>query len=138
MDIEISLQSIATGARQVVRVPMTPRLALGRGPESPVLLDGPAISRQHLVLAANGAQLSLWNMSANGTMVNGAQVPTGVWRALQEGDLVQVPGYNLSFMLIDKVAETPESFLATITGAEKFVLAIFAAALGVAILFWTL
>ena len=138
MDIEISLQSIATGAQQVVRVPMPPRLALGRGPESPVLLDGPAISRQHLVLAANGAQLSLWNMSANGTAINGAQVPTGVWRPLQEGDLVQVPGYNLSFVLIDKIAETPEPLMATITGSEKWVLAILAAAIGVAVLFWTM
>lgn len=138
MDIEISLQSIATGAQQVVRVPMPPRLALGRGPESPVLLDGPAISRQHFVLAANGAQLSLWNMSANGTMINGAQVPTGVWRQLLEGDLVQVPGYNLSFVLIDKIAETPEPLMATITGSEKWVLAILAAAIGVAVLFWTM
>ena len=138
MDIEISLQSTATGAQQVVRVPMTPRLALGRGPESPVLLDGPAISRQHLILAATGTQLSLWNMSANGTAINGAQVPTGVWRPLREGDLVQVPGYNLSFMLLDSAPSSSEPFLATITGAEKWVLGILAAAIAVAVTFWTL
>lgn len=136
MELEISIETLATNSRQVVRVPITERITLGRGPDSPILLDGPQISREHLILALAGSQLSLWNLSANGTAVNGAPIATGFWQPLQLADVVQLPGYNLTFLPLGQSAPAPPSFWATVTSTEKTVATLLAAALTVAVLFW--
>ena len=139
MEIEISIETLATAHHQVVRVPITDRLTLGRGPDSPVLLEGPEISREHLVIAAAGPQLSLCNLSANGTAINGAPIATGYWQPLGLGDLVQLPGYNLAFTLLGQSNPAPPpSRLPTLTSTEKTVLFLLAAALLLALTFWKL
>lgn len=138
MELEISIETLATGSQQVVRVPIGDRLTLGRGPDSPILLEGPQISREHLVLAQAGMQLSLWNLSANGTAVNGAPIATGFWQPLQLGDVVQLPGYNLTFLPLGQAVPPPPSFWATITTTEKTVFSLLAAAVTVAVVFWKL
>lgn len=137
MELEISIETLATGSHQVVRVPVTGNVTLGRGPDSPVLLEGPQISREHLTVAATGERLALWNMSPNGTLVNGGAVATGVWVSLAAGDRVQVPGYNLLFVLLGGEVARP-SWIATVTGTEKTVAALVVMALGVAAIFWRL
>lgn len=139
LEIEISIETLATARHQVVRVPLTDRLTLGRGPDSPVLLEGPQISREHLVLAATGSQLSLCNLSANGTALNGAPIATGYWQPLGLGDLIQVPGYNLAFVLLGQATPAPApSRVQTLTSTEKTVLVLLAAALLIALAFWQL
>jgi len=137
LEIEISIETLATARHQVVRVPLIDRLTLGRGPDSPVLLEGPQISREHLVLAATGTQLSLCNLSANGTLINGAPIATGYWQPLGLGDLVQLPGYNLSVVLLGQAAPTP-SRVPVLTSTEKTVLVLLAAALLLTLTFWKL
>jgi pSer/pThr/pTyr-binding forkhead associated (FHA) protein len=136
VELEISIETLATGGHQVIRVPIGERLTLGRGPDSPILLEGPQISREHLILALAGGQLSLWNLSANGTAVNGAPIATGFWQPLQLGDVVQLPGYNLTFLPLGQAVPAPPSFWATITTTERTVFALLAAAVTVAVVFW--
>jgi len=138
VELEISIETLATGSHQAVRVPIGERLTLGRGPDSPILLEGPQISREHLILAAAGGQISLWNLSANGTAVNGAPIATGFWQPLQLGDVVQLPGYNLTFLPLSPVVPAQPSFWASITTTEKTVFTLLAAAITVAIVFWKL
>ncbi len=139
LEIEISIETLATARHQVVRVPIAERLTLGRGPDSPVLLEGTQISREHLVIAAAGPQLSLCNLSANGTAINGAPIATGYWQPLGPGDLIQVPGYNLAFTLLGQATSAPiPSRVPTLNSSEKTVLVLLAAALLIALTFWKL
>ncbi|MCX6608337.1 MAG: FHA domain-containing protein [Acidobacteria bacterium] len=140
LEIEISIETLATARHQVVRVPIAERLTLGRGPDSPVLLEGTQISREHLVIAAAGPQLSLCNLSANGTAINGAPIATGYWQPLGPGDLIQVPGYNLAFTLLGQATpSTPTpSRVPTLNSSEKTVLVLLAAALLITLTFWKL
>ena len=137
LEIEISIETLATAHHQVVRVPLADRITLGRGPDSPVLLEGPQISREHLVLAATGPQLSLCNLSANGTAINGAPIATGYWQPLGLGDIVQLPGYNLAFTLLGQSKPAP-SHLPILTSTEKTVLALLVVALLITLTFWKL
>jgi len=76
------------------------RRSVSRGIEPEIDLTGPpadpGISRLHAVLIAvpDGSWAVLDPGSANGTLVNGAEIPTGVQVPLRDGDRINLGGWT--------------------------------------------
>jgi predicted component of type VI protein secretion system len=71
------------------------KVVVGRHLTSPVLLQGEAISRQHLSIALKDEQLTVENLSPNGTVLNGLQLPANESAPLITGDILELPGYEI-------------------------------------------
>ncbi len=78
---------------ELLRVPLSDRTTIGRGPECDVLLPDPAVSRVQAVVERRGDGFHLLDRSGRGTRVGGAEVAEaaladgaeialGAWRAL--------------------------------------------------------
>ena len=76
------------------------RRSTSRGLEPEIDLSGPpadpGVSHLHAVLIAepDGGWAVLDPGSANGTLVNGAEIPTGVQVALHDGDRINLGGWT--------------------------------------------
>jgi hypothetical protein len=76
------------------------RRSVSRGIDPEIDLTGPpadpGISRLHAVLIAvpDGSWAVLDPGSANGTLVNGTEIPTGVQVPLRDGDLINLGGWT--------------------------------------------
>jgi predicted component of type VI protein secretion system len=70
---------------------------LGRGPESPVSLEGSEVSREHLAFHAERGIVFITDLSANGTWLNGTRLARNTKTLIQSGDTVEIPGYALRF-----------------------------------------
>jgi predicted component of type VI protein secretion system len=155
VELELTIESKESGAVVVQRLPLNGRLVLGRGPESPVALEGPQISREHIAFEGDDGQLCVTDLSVNGSWVNGEALATGRRYLLTEADRVQVPGYELHCTILpgpQAPASTPQAagatsppalppvspvkqFTASITGTEIVVVIILLAAIGVLIVY---
>jgi predicted component of type VI protein secretion system len=146
MELELSIENGDTGAVSVERMPIEDRVVLGRGPESPVALDGPLISREHIAFELVGGSLCVADLSANGSWLNGVQLQAGRRYPLTEADRVKVPGYEFRCVLVGAVPERAaaavqappqalKSFLSSITATETTVLLVFGAAVAVTVVF---
>jgi predicted component of type VI protein secretion system len=145
MELEISIENSDTGEVGVERMPIEGRVVLGRGPESPVALDGPLISREHIAFELVGGRLCVADLSANGSWLNDVQLQAGRRYPVTEADRVKVPGYELRCVLTGGVPEraaaaveapqTVKSLLASITATETTVLLVFGAAVAVTVVF---
>jgi adenylate cyclase len=86
-------------------VPLRGRLLVGREcagvePSRRLILDNPAISRDHVELRSEPGHGSvLIDMSTNGTWVNGRRVERGEPITLVDGDRVELGGHELVFHL---------------------------------------
>ena len=144
MELELSIETKDTGEVSVQRLPIEERVVLGRGPESPVALDGPLISREHIAFEIVGESLCVADLSANGSRLNGAQMQNGRRYPLTEADRVQLPGYEFRQRAggaapqraIAPVEAAPvKSFLSSITATETTVLLVFGAAVAITVVF---
>lgn len=154
MELELSIESKESGGVTVTRLPVEGRVAIGRGPESPVLIDGPLISREHFAFETVNGRLSVTDLSSNGVWLNGYRLPAGQPYLVNESDLLAVPGYDIRCLILNaaKPAEpeagkasagpvaAPEknparAFIDGISGMEVAVLAIVLAAIGMLVLF---
>jgi hypothetical protein len=54
MDIRLLIHSKTDGTDREVKCPIGEGLAVGRGAEDGVLLDGPDLSREHFILSTDG------------------------------------------------------------------------------------
>ncbi len=99
MDILLRVKSKADQAVRSVRHPLNGTMILGRGPDSAVPLDAPGISREHLEVHVENCVLLLTDLSSNGTWLNGARMPQGRKCKAGEGDLVELPGYEIQVQL---------------------------------------
>ncbi len=104
MDILLSIRNKAEASTQEVPCAIGNGLVIGRGAEQGVLLDGPDLSREHLVLTTDGTHVYVTDLSINGTWLNGTRLKRSVKNRVRAEDLIEVPGYALSF----KPAEQPE------------------------------
>lgn len=70
---------------------------LGRAPGSTILLDHPLVSRRHaeIRVTANGSEISDMG-SANGTRLNGRELPVKEWQPLQSGDRIEIGPFSLT------------------------------------------
>lgn len=150
MELELALETKETGAVTVERFPLNGRLVLGRGPESPVALDHPLISREHLALEYQDGRLSLEDLSVNGSWLNGQSLVRGRRYRVTESDLVQLPGYEIRCAIVggqkapsetaDAGVPAPPSSLAgnilrSISGMEVVVALTFLAAIAISLIF---
>lgn len=109
MDILLSIRAKADSTTREVRSAIGDGLVIGRGAEQGVLLDGPDLSREHLVITAEGTNLFLTDLSSNGTWLNGTRLKRSVKTRISVDDLIEIPGYALSL----KFADQPEKVVAT-------------------------
>lgn len=107
MDIFVSIQSKSDSGTREVKSTIAEGLVIGRGVEKGILLEGPDLSREHLVITADGDDLFVTDLSSNGTWVNGSRLQRAERSRVQEGDLIEVPGYVLTFKLAEQPEKTP-------------------------------
>ncbi len=91
---------VGPGSVDEQTIPVRTRLHVGRecrgiDPESRLLLEDPAISRDHLQLRVDGGVPLLVDSSSNGTRINGRRVERGEPSALVDGDEIVLGGSRL-------------------------------------------
>ena len=109
MELQLVVVAEPDGEPQAFHFPDFERLTLGRGPDSPVPLDGSSLSREHLRFELSDRTLVVTDISSNGAWVNGKSLGAGLPRDLKPGDEVSVAGYRIRPRLIG--AEPEESSL---------------------------
>src|SRR5438094_4663517 len=73
---------------------------VGRAPDNDLVLHQPSISRHHARLDVGAGGVSVVDLgSANGTMVNGAELDPRIPRALAPGEAVTIGPYSLVLRL---------------------------------------
>jgi predicted component of type VI protein secretion system len=95
MEVAISVRSEESGALDTVSCTLDNALTLGRGPESPVPLDGTGISREHLRLHMEGSALFVTDLSSNGTWLNGRRLTRGEPQAVTPAEAIRIPGFEI-------------------------------------------
>jgi predicted component of type VI protein secretion system len=91
----ISAHSRENGTHNSARCSLDGALTLGRGPESPLLLDGTGISREHLRLLAQGDGIFITDLSSNGTWLNGRRLTRGEPHPFTPADAITIPGFEI-------------------------------------------
>jgi predicted component of type VI protein secretion system len=61
------------------------------------MLDGTGISREHLAIQSEEGGLYITDLSSNGTWVNGSRVAKGQKLRIKDGDLIELPGFEVKF-----------------------------------------
>ena len=153
MELELTIESKETGAVETKRLAVDGRLTLGRGPESPVALEGNGLSREHLAFEAVAGGVHVLDVSVNGTWVNGRRLGPGKGAAVSGADRIEIPGYAIRCTLLAAVPvpaaaasalaaslqpapSTIGAALASVTVLEKWTLALVLAAFAVLLIFW--
>jgi predicted component of type VI protein secretion system len=95
MQLKLIIKSKNSPAITETQLEVNDRIVIGRYVDSPVSLQGEALSRQHFSLAVNDGQLMIENLSSNGTWLNRTALPVQESTSLQSGDIVEVPGYEM-------------------------------------------
>jgi class 3 adenylate cyclase len=126
---------IAPGTPGARTTPITSRLLIGRevrgaDPHRRLILDDPAISREHLELRLGERRgATLIDLSTNGTRLNGRRVERGEAIPVADGDLIELGKVQLLFrdigpetsgeLIVDRnltTIVTPEAHLAVVVG----------------------
>jgi len=71
------------------------RLAIGRAPDSHVVLDSPYISPEHAEIIQEGPTVSIRALGLNGLLVNDEDLRQGQTRQLANQDVISIPGFLL-------------------------------------------
>ncbi|HEX4486924.1 MAG TPA: FHA domain-containing protein [Terriglobales bacterium] len=99
MEILLSIRSKTDGSVRELKQEIASGVALGRGAEHGILLDGQDLSREHVVLTTDGDRVFVTDLSSNGTWLNGKRLTRLTRSAFRVGDSVDIPGYTLSYRL---------------------------------------
>jgi len=108
MEILLSINSKTDGNGREVKCAIGDGLVIGRGAEEGVLLDGPDLSREHLVLTTDGTGVYVTDLSSNGTWLNGTRLRRSIRSRARAEDSIEVPGYVLKFRPADQPDKAPE------------------------------
>jgi predicted component of type VI protein secretion system len=95
VELLISTHCRENGARNSTRRNLNGELVLGRGPESPLLLDGTGISREHFRLHSAGDDIFVTDLSSNGTWLNTKRLQRGDPHPLAPADAIEIPGFEI-------------------------------------------
>jgi predicted component of type VI protein secretion system len=104
VDVVFNVRSKADNSVKESKLALTGRQLVGRGPDCFVLLDGQGISREHLAVESDDSNVFIMDLSSNGTWVNGKRLTQNGRSKVQQGDLIEVPGYEIR---INNMAEAP-------------------------------
>ena len=85
--VQVFIEPFEGPALQFV-VDVENELVIGRGPEVGIWLDGCTVSRRHALVRATADGLEIEDVSANGTLVDGAYLQMGRRWAGHQCDLV--------------------------------------------------
>jgi predicted component of type VI protein secretion system len=107
VEIELIVQASEDGSVQEARCNLDRRIVVGRDPESPVQIQGPGISREHFALEEQDGRALIFDLSSNGTSVNGNRLEKGRPREIRHGDLIEIPGYQIDFKITGAVEMAP-------------------------------
>ena len=118
MDILLSIRSKTDGSEREVKCPIGDGLAVGRGAEDGVLLDGPDLSREHFVLTTDGSNVYVTDTSSNGTWLNGNRLQRSARAQVRAEDSIEVPGYVLKVSAAVAPEKTGESVIAQMPAAS--------------------
>jgi len=88
------------------RIDLDGFVTLGRGPESPLLLDAPGMSREHLRLHLEGDRLFVTDLSSNGTWLNSARLKRDEPELLSAADSIKIPGFEIRIELPNMPAKS--------------------------------
>ena len=111
MKLQIILGSeAAPAARQGYDFELTAGpIVLGRGPESPVPLEGTQLSRDHLAFTFVDGVLAVTDLSSNGVWLNGQPLPKRTPVLCGPFDEVRIAGYTMTARLLTPPAPPPEA-----------------------------
>jgi pSer/pThr/pTyr-binding forkhead associated (FHA) protein len=109
MEILLSIRAKSDSSTREVKAAIDNGLVVGRGAEHGVVLDGPDLSREHLVITADATDLFIADLSSNGTWLNGTRLQRSAKARIQAGDLIEIPGYALSFKPAKQPGEHEEA-----------------------------
>jgi predicted component of type VI protein secretion system len=109
MEVLVSIRDKADSSTRELKAPIGDGLAIGRGAEQGVLLDGPDLSREHLIVTTDGVDLYVADTSSNGTWLNGNRLKRSAKTRITDEDLVEIPGYALTFQFADRAARKNEA-----------------------------
>lgn len=73
---------------------------IGRGPESPVPLEGSKLSRNHAAFGVANGALTLTDLSSNGVWVNAQPIPKKTAVGLAGSEEIAIPGYRMRVRLL--------------------------------------
>jgi predicted component of type VI protein secretion system len=99
MEVQLLVKSNSGQAPRDYVFSLENRVVLGRSPESPVPLEGAAISREHLALELVGGTVYATDLSNNGTWINGNRLKREERTQLENGDSMELPDYQISFQI---------------------------------------
>ena len=99
MELVISARSEKDGDLTSARIDLNGGVTLGRGPESPLLLDAPGMSRDHLRLHLEEDELFVTDLSSNGTWLNSARLRRDKPELLTAADSIKIPGFEIRIEL---------------------------------------
>lgn len=75
-----------------------PTVSVGRGDDNDLTLRFPTVSLHHARLVSGATGCRIMDLgSANGTRLNGTEIPVKEEQALRDGDLVEIPPFTLRF-----------------------------------------
>jgi pSer/pThr/pTyr-binding forkhead associated (FHA) protein len=154
VELVIAARSEKNGDLSSARVNLDGTVTLGRGPESPLLLDATGISREHLRLGSEGDGVFVTDLSSNGTWLNTERLKRGESRLLTSADTIKIPGFEIRIELPNTPAKPsptmpaePErargplasvrTFAGSFSRGEKFLVALALASLFLVIAYLT-
>jgi FHA domain-containing protein len=108
MEILLSISSKSDGSVREVTRAIDDGLAVGRGAEEGILLEGLDLSREHFVFTSEGSEVRIKDLSVNGTWLNGIRLRKSAESVVHPDDKIEIPGYVISFRLTDQPEETGE------------------------------
>jgi pSer/pThr/pTyr-binding forkhead associated (FHA) protein len=124
VELLISAHSNENGPLNSAKCSLDGAVTLGRGPDSPVMLDGTGISREHFRLHSEGNGIFITDLSSNGTWLNTQRLTRGEPSPLTPADAIKIPGFEIRIDLPDaapdrKTQATVPSVPETPTALER-------------------
>ena len=109
MEITVLTTAKENGASGSATLVLSDQIVMGRDPSSPIQLHGVGISREHFALINKDGSVFLQDLSSNGTWLNGKQLIKQGVEPIQNGDVIEIPGYELELTLPQRVAANKSS-----------------------------
>lgn len=99
--MQVTLIRLDTSTQETIetQIDIEDRVFFGRQIDSPLTLQGEALSRQHFALFMAEEQLMIENLSSNGTSLNKEALAIKNPVSVQSGDVVEVPNYQIRLEL---------------------------------------